>query len=52
MLEDTEVVANLWYLTDEATGLIYNLSGRAYVMSGTEREEGATISAGRCVVSA
>ena len=44
-MEDTEVIANLWYIVDEATGLIYRLAGRAYVASGTEESKTALLKA-------
>ena len=35
-MDEVEVVANLWWVLDEQSGLVYRLAGRAYVMSGTE----------------
>jgi hypothetical protein len=38
-MEDAEVIANLWYIVDKGTGLIYRLAGRAYVASGSEKNK-------------
>jgi hypothetical protein len=36
---EIEIVFNLWYLTDESTGLVYSLLGRAYAMAGSDEEK-------------
>jgi len=36
---DAELIFNLWAIYDGSTGVVYALSGRAYNMTGTDREK-------------
>jgi|SRR6185369_12028361 len=38
-----EIIVNLWYIVDNATGLIWNIAGRAYHASGTDEEKTALL---------
>jgi hypothetical protein len=39
MMEELEVIVNLWYIVDAETGYTYRLAGRAYAVVGTKEQK-------------
>lgn len=42
-MTNPEIIVNLWYIVDKATGLIWNIAGRSYHASGTDEEKKALL---------